>query len=43
MPLPFKKKVLFFIPRTWEYVILHGKRNVAKVIKVTDLEIQILP
>lgn len=33
-------KVHILIPRTCEYAVLHGKRDVAKVIKVTDLKIQ---
>lgn len=38
----FKKKVDFFLIYLEPGNILHGKRNVAKVIKVIDLEIQIL-
>lgn len=38
----FKRKVHFFSIYPEPGNISHGKRNVAKVIKVIDLEIQIL-
>ena len=37
---PQKKDVCCLIPGTSEYVILHGKRDFAGIIKVTDLKIR---
>lgn len=34
--------VYVLIPKTCEYIILHGKRNFADVIKVMDFEMRIL-
>lgn len=37
-PATKEKKVHILIPRTYEYIILHGKRDFADVIKLKDLK-----
>lgn len=40
MPLPTHKEMYTLIPRTCNYVTLHGKRHLADVIKITDFEMR---